>query len=109
VDGGLFVRTAVVQVVAVALASVALGAALPEDFFEDWGWVTGPAVWMGCAALTARLLEIPLGPALRGAALAGLPSLLAVLIGLHWLGVLLAVIVFAAWCARIGRREVVWT
>ena len=108
-DGGLFLRTAVVQIVAVALASIALAVALPHDFFEDWGWISGPVVWLGCAALTARVLEIPLGPALLGAVLAGIPSAVAVLIGLHWLGVLVAVIVFAAWCARVGRREVAWT
>jgi hypothetical protein len=109
VDGGLFWRTAAVQAAAVALVSLALGAALPEEFFEDWGWLAGPGAWMACAALTARLLDIPLRPALLGAALAGLPSLLAVLVGLHWLGALLAVFVFAALCARIGRREAAWT
>jgi hypothetical protein len=109
VDGGLFWRTAAVQAVGVALLSLALAAALPEGFFEDWGWLAGPAAWMSCAALTARVLGLPVGPALLGAAVAGLPSLLAVVLGLHWLGALVAVLVFAAWCARLGRREVAWT
>jgi hypothetical protein len=108
-DGGLFWRTVGVQAAAVALVSLVLGVALPEDFFEEWGWLAGPGAWMACAALTARLLDIPLRPALLGAALAGLPSLLAVLVGLHWVGALVAVFLFAAWCARIGRREVAWT
>ena len=92
----------------VAIVSVALALALPHSFFEDWGWLSGPAAWLGCAALTARLLDLPLGSALVGAALAGIPSIAAVLIGLHWLGVLLAVGLFAAWCAR-RPREAAWT
>jgi hypothetical protein len=94
-------RAALLQLVAVALLSVALAAALPHDFFVDWGWIAGPAAWMLCAALTARLLRLPLVPALTGAVLAGLPSLLAVVFGVHWLGAALAVALFAAWCARL--------
>jgi hypothetical protein len=94
-------RAALLQLVAVALLSIALGLALPHDFFVDWGWVAGPAAWMLCAALAARLLRLPLVPALTGAALAGLPSLLAVVIGVHWAGAVLAVALFALWCARL--------
>jgi hypothetical protein len=96
-------RTALLQLVAVALLSIALGLALPHSFFEDWGWVAGPASWMLCAAITARVLRLPPGPTLLGAALAGLPSLVAVLIGLHWAGAVLAVGLFALWCARLPR------
>ncbi len=94
-------RAALLQLAAVALLSIALGLALPHSFFEDWGWLAGPASWMLCAAFTARVLRLPLGAALLGAALAGLPSLLAVLVGLHWAGAVLAVGVFALWCARL--------
>jgi len=38
---------------------------------------------------------------LLGAVLAGLPSLLAVIVGLHWLGALVAVVLFALWCGRL--------
>jgi hypothetical protein len=98
-------RAALLQLAAVALLSLALGLALPKDFFEDWGWVTGPAAWMLCAAFTARVLRLPLGAALLGAALAGLPSLLAVVLGVHWLGAVLAVALFALWCARPADSE----
>jgi hypothetical protein len=98
-------RAALLQLAAVALLSLALGLALPEDFFEDWGWITGPAAWMLCAAFTARVLRLPLGEALLGAALAGLPSLLAVVLGVHWLGAVLAVALFALWCARLAKDE----
>jgi len=94
-------RAALLQLAAVALLSLALGLALSHQFFEDWGWLAGPAAWMLCAAFTARVLRLPPGPALLGAALAGLPSLLAVLVGLHWAGAVLAVGLFALWCARL--------
>lgn len=94
-------RAALVQLVAVAVLSLALGLALPHDFFEDWGWFAGPASWMLCAAFTARMLGLPLVPTLIGAVLAGLPSLLAVLLDLHWAGAVLAVGLFALWCARL--------
>lgn len=95
-------RAALVQLAAVAILSIALGLALPHDFFEDWGWIAGPASWLLCAAFTARVLSLPPGPALLGAVLAGLPSLLAVVLGLHWAGAVLAVALFAIWCARLA-------
>jgi hypothetical protein len=102
-------RAAAVQAVAVAVLSIALAIALPHSFFEDWGWVAGPAAWGLCAALTARVLGLPVAAALVGAALAGLVSLAAVLVGLHWLGAAAAVGLFALWCARLPAREVRWT
>lgn len=98
-------RAALLQLAAVALLSIVLGLALPHSFFEDWGWLTGPAAWMLCAAFTGRVLRLPLGPTLLGAVMAGLPSLLAVLLGLHWAGAVLAVGLFALWCARPGSRR----
>ena len=77
-SAGLFLRAAVVQLVAVAALSAVLGLALPHGFFEDWGWLVGPAAWLTCAALTALMLRLPTGPTLLGAALAGIPSALAV-------------------------------
>jgi hypothetical protein len=94
-----FWRAASTQFLAVLLLAGALGAALPHGFFEDWGWIAGPASWMLCAAITSWFVRLPVGPVLVGAALAGLPSLLAVLVGLHWLGALLAILLFALWCA----------
>jgi len=98
-------RAALLQLVAVAVVSLALGLALPHDFFVDWGWIAGPASWMLCAAFTARVLSLPLVPTLSGAALAGMPSLVAVLVDLHWAGALLAVSLFALWCARLQGFE----
>jgi hypothetical protein len=97
-------RAALLQLAAVAVLSIALALALPHDFFVDWGWIAGPASWMLCAAFTARLLRLPLVPTLIGAVLAGLPSLVAVLVDLHWAGAVLAVGLFALWCARLPSR-----
>lgn len=98
-------RAALLQLVAVALLSIALGVTLPHDFFVDWGWIAGPAAWMLCAAVTARVLRLPLVQALIGAVLAGLPSLVAVVIGVHWAGAVLAVGLFALWCARLRAED----
>ena len=96
-------RAALVQTAAIAVLGLALGLALPHSFFTDWGWLAGPLAWMACAALTARVLHLPLGATLVGAALAGLPSAAAVLLDLHWLGTALAIVLFALWCARLAR------
>jgi hypothetical protein len=100
-DTSILWRAALLQLAAVAVLSITLALALPHDFFVDWGWIAGPASWMLCAAFTARVLRLPLVPTLIGAALAGLPSLVAVLIDLHWAGAVLAVALFALWCARL--------
>ena len=68
-DGSIAWRAALILGVAVAVVAVVLGAALPREFFEDYGWAAGPAVWAGCALLTAAVLRLPLVPALAGAAL----------------------------------------
>jgi hypothetical protein len=99
-------RAALLQLVAVAVLSIALGLALPHDFFVDWGWIAGPASWMLCATFTARVLRLSLAPTLLGAVLAGLPSLAAVLLDLHWAGAVLAVGLFALWCALLRSRAI---
>ncbi len=104
-SSAIFWRAAAVQLLAVAVLSILLALALPHSFFEDWGWLAGPAAWLACAALTARVLRLPPAPALLGAVLAGIPSALAVVIGVHWLGAAVAVVIFAAWCARLPRLD----
>jgi hypothetical protein len=103
-DRSVLWRAAAVQAVSVAVLSVALALALPHSFFEDWGWLAGPAAWMLCALVTAAVLRLPALRVLVGAALAGLPSVVAVVIGLHWLGAAVAVVLFALWCARLARE-----
>src|SRR5690349_4813327 len=103
-DRSILWRAAAVQVLAVTVVSLALAVTLPRSFFDDWGWVTGPAAWLGCAALTAWALHLDVRRVLLGAVLAGVPSALAVLVGVHWLGVAIAIAAFAAWCAWLARR-----
>lgn len=99
----MFWKAAAVQTAAVAALAVALALALPKSFFEDWGWLAGPGAWALCALLTARVLALPVLAVLTGAALAGIPALIGVVSGVHWLGTLVAVVVFALWCARMGK------
>jgi hypothetical protein len=110
-DRSILWRSAVVQTLAVVLLSLLLAVLLPKSFFEDWGWLSGPAAWFACAALTARVLGLATGPVLLGALLAGIPSAIAVIAGVHWLGVAIAVAAFALWCGSLaggglpGRME----
>ena len=62
--------------------------------------MVGPATWLGCAWITARVVGLEPAAALLRALLAGLLSLLGVLVGWHWLGALVAVLAFAYLCAR---------
>ena len=96
----VFWRVAVVQLAAVVVASLLLALVFSHGFFEDWGWIAGPATWLGCAWVTARVVGLEPAPTLVRALLAGIVSGLAVLAGLHWLGVLVAVGLFAWLCAR---------
>ncbi len=104
VDRRTLWRAAAIQAGAVVILAVALALLFPHHFFVSWGWIAGPGAWAICALLTARLLGLPALPVLVGAALAGIPSLLAVLIGVHWLGAAVAVAVFALWCALLRPR-----
>jgi hypothetical protein len=104
-DTSLLWRSALVQLVAVGVLFAALAILLPHSFFDSWGWLTGPVAWMLCAALTARVVGLPLRSTLLGALLAGIPDAICVLIGLHELGGVIAIILFALWCARLPRRR----
>jgi hypothetical protein len=110
-DRSVLWRAALAQTLFVVVLSLVLAFTLPRHFFDDWGWLTGPAAWLICAGLTARALNLPIPPVLLGAVLAGIPSALAVIAGVHWLGVAIAVAAFAAWCAWLARRpgQAAWT
>ncbi len=104
-DTSLLWRSALVQLIAVAALSIVLAILLPHSFFDTWGWVTGPLAWMLCAAFTARVLGLPLASTLLGALLAGIPSVICVLLGAHTVGEVIAVVLFAIWCARLPRHR----
>ena len=98
-------RAALLQGALVAAVAVVLAVALPRSFFEDWGWLAGPAAWGGCALVVGAALRLPLGLVVVGAALSGLPMLLGVAVGIHWLGAPLGLAVFGVWCARLAARR----
>jgi len=95
----VFWRVAVVQLVAVAVLSLLLALVFSHAFFEDWGWLAGPLAWLACAWITARVVGLEPPPTLVRAVVAGLVSVVFVLIGLHWLGALIAIGFFAYLCA----------
>ena len=98
-------RSALLMGAAVAVIALVLGTTLDESFFRSWGWLAGPGVWAACALLVAAVLKLPAGWTLLGAALSGLPSLVAVLAGVHWAGTPLALILFGLWCGRLAARD----
>ncbi len=105
-DRSVLWRAALLQALTLTAVALVLGTALDHDFFVHWGWLAGPGAWAACALFTGAVLRLPLVAVLIGAALAGLPSLASVLIGVHWLGAPFAVAIFAVWCARIRPVEV---
>jgi hypothetical protein len=105
IDTNLAMRAALVQAAGVLVLGLATGLALSHAFFEDWGWLVGPAAWLLAATVTALVLKLPLPGTLLGAALAGIPSAIATLLGLHWLGAAMAIVLFALWCGRPGADD----
>src|SRR5918912_1319765 len=85
VDRSVAWRAALLQCLTLAGLAIALAAALDRAFFDDWGWLVGPAAWAACSLVTALALRLPALPVLAGAAAAGLPGVAAVLLGVHWL------------------------
>jgi len=97
-------RSALVQLAAVAVIFIVLALLLPHSFFDSWGWLAGPAAWLLCAAFTARVLGLPMAGTLLGAVLAGIPDAVAVVLGAHEAGGLIAIVLFALWCGRMQGR-----
>lgn len=103
-DLRLFASAALIQIALVAAVAILLALLLPKSFFENWGWLSGPSAWLACAWATSRILSLPAGSTLLGAVLVGIPSVIFVVLGLHWLGALVAAVLFGAWCgARLER------
>jgi hypothetical protein len=104
VNARLFWKALVVQAVVVAIPFAILGLALSENFFEDWGWVVGPVVWLACSLITARILDIPLGYVLFSAVAGGVAGLIVMLVTSHLAGIVAALLVFAASCGSYDPR-----
>jgi hypothetical protein len=104
-DRSVLWRAALLQALSLGIVALILGATLDKSFFESWGWLAGPGAWAACALFTGAVLRLPLLEVLGGAALSGIPSLITVLIGVHWLGAPFAVALFALWCARLAAQR----
>lgn len=100
----LFWKALVVQAIVVAIPFAILGLALEDDFFEDWGWLVGPIVWLACSAVTGRILSIPVAYVLFSAVAGGVAGLLVMLATSHLPGLLAALLVFAASCGSYDPR-----
>ena len=98
-------RSALLMGLTVAVIALVLGATLGASFFHSWGWLAGPGVWAACALVVAAVLRLHPGWTLLGAALSGLPSLVAVLADVHWAGTPLALILFGLWCGRLAALK----
>ena len=94
----LFWKALIVQLIVVAIPFAILALALDEDFFEDWGWLVGPIIWLACSALTGRILSLPLAYVLFSALAGGVAGLVVMLATSHLPGLLAALLVFAASC-----------
>ena len=108
-SGSVFWRAALIQAVAVAVLSIALAIALPTASSRTGAgsrarWPGRSARWSPPGRSACRS-----GSTLLGAALAGIPSLIAALIGVHWLGAVVAIGLFAVWCARLPGEGPAWT
>jgi hypothetical protein len=104
-DRSIAWRAGLLQALLVGVAAIVLGAALDRQFFVSWGWLAGPGTWALCALAVAAALRLPPVGVLIGAALSGLPSLATVIIGQHWLGAPLAIVLFALWCGRLRAQR----
>jgi hypothetical protein len=98
VNARLFWISLAVQAIVLAIPFVVLAVTLDESVFEDWGWLAGPAIWLACSAVTARILSLPLGYVLFSAVAGGVAGAVVFLVASHWAGMVAGLLVFAASC-----------
>ncbi len=98
VNAGLFWKSLAVQAAVLAVPFAVLALALEREFFEDWGWLTGPVVWLLASVVTARILSLPLGYALFSAVAGGVAGAIVFMLASHAAGIVAGLLVFAASC-----------
>jgi hypothetical protein len=95
----LFWKAMLVQALLVGgLFAVLVALPFPEDFFRDFGFITGPLAWIVCSIGTARILSLPLGFVAFGALAGGVAGLIVLLVAGHIPGMVAALLVFSASC-----------
>ena len=92
------------QAIVVAIPFAILSLALSESFFEEWGWLLGPVIWLACSLVTGRILELPLAYVVFSAIAGGVAGLIVMLVATHWAGMIAALLVFAASCGSYDPR-----
>ena len=91
-----FWRAAAIQGAQVGVLFVILALAFDEEFFEDYGFVVGPIIWIGCSLVTGRILSIPLGFVAFCALAGAVAGIVVELAAPHFAAIIAAVAVFAA-------------
>jgi hypothetical protein len=94
----LFWKSLTVQAAVLVVPFVVLALTLDRGFFEDWGWLTGPVVWLLASVVTARILSLPLGYVLFSAVAGGVAGAIVFLLASHAAGMAAGLLVFAASC-----------
>jgi hypothetical protein len=95
----LFWKAMLVQALLVGgLFAVLVALPFPEDFFRDFGFITGPLAWIVCSIGTARIVSLPLGFVAFGALAGGVAGLIVLLVAGHIPGMVAALLVFSASC-----------
>ena len=93
-------RAALVQALAVAtLFALLLALPLPRELFREQGAVIGPASWLVCSLVTARVLRLGAARAVVAAVVSGLAAVAAGVAVGHLAGIVVGVLVFALACA----------
>lgn len=101
----LFWRALAIQGVSVAiLFGVLVALPLPDDFFEDYGWITGPVAWAICSVATSRLLTLPSSFVLFCAVAGGVAGAIVGIAISHTPGLVVGLLVFAASCSGYEER-----
>jgi uncharacterized membrane protein YfcA len=101
IDRNVALRAGLIQLAAVIVIFIPLGLALPDSFFDDWGWVVGPASWLLCAMFTGRVLKLDPSRTFGAALISAIPSVIGVVLGAHQVGGLVAVVAFALLCGHM--------
>jgi hypothetical protein len=98
VNARLFWKSLVVQAAVLAVPFALLALTLDRSFFEDWGWLSGPVVWLLASLATARVLSLPVGYTLFSAAAGGVAGAIVFFLASHAAGMVAGLLVFAASC-----------
>jgi hypothetical protein len=94
-----FWRALLTQGIPVAVLFAVLAVTVPHHVFDDYGYLIGPAAWIACGALSARLLPIATTLVAFAVVAGGVAGTIVLLVANHWAGLVAGLLVFAASCA----------